>query len=154
MLGGQIMKSFDWITAGQNLFIQAGSFSLSSVASDDAFGTALKSLTTDQGVFTSSGLATGFGFRFRAPASNTGPRKLNIYCSVFSGGVTLTARLTDGSAADVTDIVDSGSGGYNYFVWTVNYESAHDGQELEISVVLTRNGGSSPNVKFAAATLQ
>jgi hypothetical protein len=153
LLGGQVMKSFDWIMAGQVSFTQGSSFAVTSLASDDSNGIAMRSVSSDQGVFT-SGPSTGFGFRFRVPASNTGPRKLNIYCSAFSAGVTLTARLTDGSAADVTDVVDTGSGGFNYFSWTINYESAHDGQELEIAVVVTRNGGSSPNLKFAAATLQ
>ncbi len=154
MLGGQILKSFDWVVGSANPFTQASPYSISSVASDDANGAELTSVTIDQGVFTPSASLTGFGFRFRAPASNGGVRKLNIYCSAFSAGVTLTAHLTDGSAPDVTDIVDTGSAGYNYFVWTINYQSARDGQELAISAIVTRNGGSSPNLKFVAATLQ
>jgi hypothetical protein len=152
--GGEIMKSFDWITAGQNLFTQGSSFTVSSTASDDATGNALIAFSTDQGVYT-TGSASGFGFRFRVPANSTGTRTLKIYSSVFSGAATLTAHLTDGSAADVADVVDDqGAGGYNFFVWTINYESAHDGQELQVVVNLSTNYGNSPNIKFMAATLQ
>jgi len=146
------MKSFDWVTAGQNLFTQGSSYTISSLASDDSAGTALSSYATDQGVYT-TGSYTGFGFRFRARASSVGSQTLELYCSAYSAGVTLTAHLSDGSVADVTDVVDTLSGGYNYFVWTVNYQSARDGQELDISATVTTNHGNYPNLKFIAATL-
>ena len=155
LLGGRILKSFDWVTCGQTLFVQTGSFSISSSTSDDATNASgLSSATMDQGVYTSSSSMIGFGYRFRVPASSGGTRTLKIYSSVFSAAVTLTARFTDGSSADVSDVVDVVPGGYNYFVWTINYQPAHDGEELQISAVVTANHGSSPNVKFAAATLQ
>jgi len=147
------MKSFDWVTAGNTLFTQGSSHSINSAASDDAAGLSLASFTTDQGVFT-SGSGTRFGFRLRAPANSSEVRTLKVYCSVFSGALTLTARLTDGSAADVTDVVDVGAGGFNFFVWTITYQSARDGQEIELSGILTTNRGSRPNVRFVAATLQ
>jgi len=153
LLGGRIMKSFDWVTDGQTLFTQPGSFSISSNTSDDAAGSRLTSSTTDQGLLTYAG-ATGIGYRLRVPASSTGTRTLKIYSSVFSAAVTLTARFTDGSVADASDLVDAGTGGYNYFVWTISYQSAHDGEELEISAIITTNHGGTPNLKFAAATLQ
>ena len=153
MLGGQMAKSFDWVAAGQILFTQTGSFSVSSIPSDDASGLGLTSLTNDQGVLTSSASLKGFGFRLRAPASSTAVRTLKIYCSSFSTAFTLTAHLSDGSAADVTDTVDVGSDGYNYFVWTVTYQAARDGQEVEVSALVSTNYGFTPNVKFVAATL-
>ena len=153
MLGGQIMKSFDWVTAGGAFFAQGSSYSINSAASDDATGLSLASFKTDQGMFM-PGSGTGFGFRLRAPANSSEVRTLKLYCSVFSGALTLTAHLSDGSAADVTDVVDVGAAGYNFFVWTVSYQSARDGQEVELSGILTTNRGSTPNVKFIAATLQ
>ena len=70
----------------------------------------------------------------------------------------LTARLSDGSVVDVTDMVDSALGVTTYFVWTIDYQAARDGQELAISAIVNSNHGSSaagsPNVKITAATLQ
>jgi hypothetical protein len=163
MLGGQIQKSFDWVAAGQSLFgPQSGSFSLNSLASDDAAGTALTSVTTDQGILTGSSSAVGFGFRMRAPATAGGTRTLRIYGSVFSAAVSLSARLNDGSATLACDTGDQacetvdvgGSRGYAPFEWTITYQSARDGADLEVGVVVTKNYGSTPNVKFTAATLQ
>jgi hypothetical protein len=159
LLGGQMMKSFDWVNPlGTNLTTQSSSFAISSTTADDATGQGLVSLQTDQGVQT-PGAATGFGLRFRVPAGNGFNRTLKVYCTTLSSSVTLTARLTDGSVVDATDLVDSPNGmTATHFVWTVNYQAARDGEELEISVIVTTNHGSSSNgipiVKFAAATLQ
>jgi len=149
--GGQIMKSFDWVIAGQNLTYQGSSFNVNSMAADDFTGLALSS-QTDPGVFTGVG-ATGFGFRLRVPAGSSGSRTLKVYGSAADVGVTLTAHLSDGSVADVRDIVDTGTGS-GFFVWTITYQSAYDGEELEISAVVTTSHGSSGNFKFTAATLQ
>jgi hypothetical protein len=150
MRGGEMMKSFDWVVANANLFTQSSAFFINSAASDDATGRALASFGTDQGLFVGSG--AGFGFRLHAPADASGSRRLRIYVSGFAAGITLTAHLTDESASDVMDSVDTG-GSTTTFVWTLNYEAARDGQQLDISVITTANHGSG-NVKFIAATLQ
>jgi hypothetical protein len=156
LLGGQIIKSFDFVNGSAGLFAQGSSFTISSSASDDATGKAISNVGTDQGLQSAS--ATGFGFRFRVPADNRVSRRLKLYVSTLSATVMLTARLSDGSVVDASDMVDSALGITTYFVWTIDYQAARDGQELAISAIVTANHGSStagsPNVKITAATLQ
>ncbi len=151
ILGGRIHVSFDWVGNYSAGFTQSSSISISSNAADDSRG-GLSSVATDQGIDQSSGSIVNWGYRFRVPA-DTYSRTLSIYGSVFSGVATLTVYATDGSFATVTNAQDSGSATAIGNLWTVTYNTAHDGQEIYVSVLVTTNHGSTANLKFITATL-
>ncbi len=149
ILGGWIASSFCWIIESGTQFTQAAAMTVSTTTGDDT-NAALTTYNTDVGVYKASG--TGEGFCFQVPAS-TVSKTLRIYCSLFSGVMTLKVRLSDGSAADATDTVTATAGHQATVQWNVVFQSAHDGAWLTIEVYLTTNSGSTPNVKFQGATL-
>jgi hypothetical protein len=89
------------------------------------------------------------GFSFTVPAStNTGT--LTVHAGGWLSGGTLTAHLSDGSAADYVDSTTPANGQYdrNY---TLSYHAASAGQTLKVSWVMTSGGG---NVTLNGAALQ
>lgn len=147
--------SFDWVTNGtQTTFTQIfGSPACSCTNTDNVTGVALTSVTTGQGVNSSASGANSYGFRLAVPAGQVS-RKLRIYMNVFSGTATCTASLSDGSAATATANVVSAAAANNESFFTITFNAARDGQVLTVTVLLTTNLGSSPDIKFMAATLQ
>jgi hypothetical protein len=152
ILGGWLADNFDWVVAGGTIFSQASSIALTTTLGDDVGSPVLTAWAIDFGLWTSSAVLTGMGFCFMAPAS-TIQKTLKIYCSCFSAKITLTCRMSDGSVADTTDTFESAPGAEAKVQWNVVYKSARDGAHLLVEVQITTNKGSSPNIKFAAATL-
>jgi hypothetical protein len=92
---------------------------------------------------------TGQGFSFTAPADLT-QRTLVVHVGGWFSGGTLTAHLSDQSAADYTDITTAGVGQYdrNY---TLTYQAGGGGQTLTVTWKMTSGSG---NVTLNAAALQ
>ena len=101
------------------------------------------------------------GFSFTAPA-DTSARTLTVHVGGWMSGGTLTAHLSDGSAADYVDTTATVNGQYdrNY---TLTYAAASTGQTLKISWVTTSGTGnvtlngtalslSGPNVTASGGT--
>ena len=81
----------------------------------------------------------GQGFSFQAPA-DTGARTLVVHVGGDNSGGTLTAHLSDGSAADFTDVTTVVSGPYdrNY---TLTYHAASAQQTLTVTWTMTSGTG-------------
>jgi hypothetical protein len=95
--------------------------------------------------------ALGAGYSFTVPADTT-VRTLLVYAGGFSSGDTLTAHLSDGSAADYVATA-SGTGIYTN-LYTITYSAASAGQKLTISYVKSSNiAGTGGSVDLIAATL-
>jgi hypothetical protein len=94
----------------------------------------------------------GGGFSFTAPADAT-LRTLAVHVGGWKSGGTLTAHLSDGSAADFTDVTTPTNGQYdrNY---TLTYRGSAPGQTLTINWAMTSAGVSNGNVTLSAAALQ
>jgi hypothetical protein len=91
----------------------------------------------------------GKGFSFTAPA-DTGTRTLIVHVGGWNGGGTLTAHLSDSSAADFMDTTANAAGTYdrNY---TLTYRAAAPGQSVTITWVMSSGTG---NVTLCGAALQ
>lgn len=136
--------------AGVSLLANSdGPFTKTTTAADDAYTAAL-SATTYTAVYTATASQTGYGFQFEAPATTTA-RTLKLFVGVWSGTITITATLSDGTTANTT-IVTTASASMQQIV-PITYTASSYGQTLQVKVVLTTNLNSSPNVQFYAATL-
>ena len=110
-------------------------------------GTPLTSSTSNtNGLFIAG---VGQGFSFTAPADTT-TRTLIVHVGGWESGGTLTAQLSDGSAAPYTDVTANVNGQYdrNY---TLTYAAASAGQTLTVSWVMS--AGTNGNVTLNAAAL-
>lgn len=96
-----------------------------------------------------NGGGTGDGFIFTAPADTT-TRTLTVYVGGWESGGTLTASLSDKSAATYTNSSLVNTSGSYYGVYTLTYHASTSGQLL--TVTWTMNQGSG-NVTIQAATL-
>ncbi len=95
--------------------------------------------------------AIGAGYSFTAPADTT-TRTLYIDAGGYSSGGTLTAHLSDKSAADVV-FTASGNALYTN-LYTITYRAASAGQKLTISYVKSTNiNGTGGSVDLIAAYL-
>lgn len=149
VLGGWLQRSFCW-TSGPSLFTYTSATpTLTSAASDDS-STALTGFSTGVGITAGSNL--GVGFFFCVPADSY-QRVLRIYCGVFSGVVTLNAVASDSSFSALTGTLTASAGAGASTVFKITYNAARDGQWLNVSVRLTTNSGSNPNVTCQAVTL-
>jgi hypothetical protein len=92
----------------------------------------------------------GDGFSFTAPADTT-TRKLLVHVSGWNGAGTLTAYLSDGSAADYTNTAAGSTGQYdgNY---TLTYSAGSPGQTLTVTWTLA--SGATGHASIQAAALQ
>src|SRR5579871_4631907 len=99
-------------------------------------GTPTPANTNTNGIFV-GGL--GNGYSFTAPADTT-VRKLVVHVGGFGSGGTLTAHLSDGSAADYVDTTAANGGAYdrNY---TLTYSAASAGQTLKVTWVASSLSG-------------
>lgn len=149
MLGGYLFESFCWTTAASIFNFSGALPALTSTASDDT-ARGLSGFTTGVGLTATTD--TGEGYCFKVPA-DTFQRVLRLYTGVFSGTITIVARASDGSFTDLTDTLVSAAGAGVGTVWKITYKTARDGQWLLISVRLTTNLGSTPNVTCQAITL-
>jgi hypothetical protein len=102
--------------------------------------------TTDLGGLFTAGLQNGFAIT--APA-DLNARTLNIYVGGWNSGGTLTAQLSDNSAATFVEITPTAPGQYdrNY---TLTYAAGRAGQTLTVSWIMTSGTG---NVTVNAAAL-
>ena len=147
-------------------FTQIGSFPVYTVGDNVATftwtdGTPTTSATgTNTGVFT-GGFTTGIGFSFTAPADKN-VRTLRVFVGGYNAGGTMTAHLSDSSAADYVDtsVGSTGTGNIDgahfYAVYTFVYKANTAGQTLTISWTDTNdpgNGSDYSNVSLDAATL-
>jgi hypothetical protein len=97
--------------------------------------------------------ALGAGYSFTVPADTT-TRTLYVYAGGYSSGATLTAQLSDGSAAEFVASA-SGNGIYSN-LYTITYSAASAGQTLTISYVKSstiNSAGGSVDL-IAAALLE
>lgn len=132
-----------------------GSFS-DSVATDgnvtstwsDGAGTA--SGSTHSLIF--SGNGQGIGYSVTVPA-NTQQRTLYVISGCYGANVTVTATLSDGSAAQQTGTITWGGGGGVQTVTTITYSAASVGQTLTVSLVQGSTGSySNTSLQSAALT--
>ena len=109
-------------------------------------GTPTATLTNDGTGLTVTG--TGVGFSFTAPA-DTNVRTLTVHIGGYNSSGTLTAKLSDGSAANFVDTSTLVNGQYdrNY---TLTYNAGKANQSLTVSWVLASGNG---NVTLTAAGL-
>jgi Bacterial Ig-like domain (group 1) len=142
------------VTPQLSTFTVVGSGTLNNYGNDPrpmswADGTPTASITNNaNGSFISN---VGQGYSFTAPA-DTSQRTLIVHVGGYNSGGTLSAHLSDQSAADYVDVTSTVNGSYdrNY---TINYTAASAGQTLTVKWVATSvaNGG---NVTLSAAALQ
>jgi hypothetical protein len=90
----------------------------------------------------------GEGFSFTVPA-DTQVRILKVYVTTHVGVSTLTASLSDGSAAPYVALQGDGSSGNHPGVFTVFYAAGSPGQTLDVEFVLTT--GNEPSGASNAA---
>jgi hypothetical protein len=92
--------------------------------------------------------ATGAGFSFTAPADQTS-RRLIVHVGGTNSGGTLSAHLSDATAADYVNVSSTAGGRYdrNY---TITYNAAGAGQTL--TVTWTRSSGNG-RVTLSGAAL-
>ncbi|MGB6945135.1 MAG: hypothetical protein WBE37_22245, partial [Bryobacteraceae bacterium] len=137
---------------------QLGPYTTVGIGNDVQYGNDLRPISwTDGTPLTSSTSNTnglfiagvGQGFSFTAPADTT-TRTLIVHVGGWESGGTLTAQLSDGSAAPYTDVTTNVNGQYdrNY---TLTYAAASAGQTLTVSWVVNSGYG---NVTLNAAALQ
>ncbi len=113
-------------------------------------GSPTASDNNDHGYIWSNG-ALNTGYSFTAPADTT-TRTLTIYAGGNNVSTSLTAHLSDGSAADYT--VTSGVSGLYTNVYTITYKAASAGQTLKITFLKTANlVGTNGSADLIAAML-
>jgi hypothetical protein len=143
--GGQFSQGQTW---GSGNFAGNRSSQRNTCWSD---GTPVGSDADDNGYVSASG-NPGAGFAFTAPASTTS-HTLWVYAGGYSSGSTLTAHLSDGSAADYV-VSSSGSGSYNNII-EITYHAASPGQTLTITYVKSQNiNGTSGSADLVTAWLR
>jgi hypothetical protein len=136
--------------AGYSVFANTDSpFTKTTTASDDTFTGALSS-TGYTAIASSTAATTGYGFRFDAPCKTTA-QTLVLYVGVWSGTITVSATLSNGTTASTTVVASGGASSQKRIPITFTGASAAD--LLRIKVTLTTNSGSTPHVQFYGATL-
>jgi hypothetical protein len=78
-------------------------------------------------------------------------RTLKFYVYLNNATVTLTARLSDGSAADVSAVMTNGSTAE--YIVTVNVTPGSFGATLNVSLMVTSFGNSASRVGISAVTM-
>lgn len=147
--GGWLLETFCW-TSGASMVTFSGAIpALTSVRADDT-SAALSGFSN--GVAIQASTDTGEGFFFRMPA-DTYQRVLRIYTGVFSGVMTVTGVASDGSFSTVVTTLTAAPAASAVTVVKIVYNTARDGQHLNVTVRLTTNSGSTPNISCQAVTL-
>jgi hypothetical protein len=94
------------------------------------------------------------GFALSAPALVT-PRTLRVYVSSFGADFSITAQLSDGSAAPFFErVIHSGKPSSVYRMYTFVYSSPNPDTTLDVSWVDDHDHFGGANVTAEAATLQ
>lgn len=114
---------------------------------NDGFPT--PSATTNTGVFT---YGVGNGYEITIPAS-TAPRQLKIYIGAWRAGGSLEVSLSDGSASPYIDLSTIAAGDVVNSVYTIDYQSASNGQTLTLRWVLDTESFPLGNITLQAASL-
>jgi hypothetical protein len=89
---------------------------------------------------TADGLSVGDGFRVRVVAG-VAAKTVKVYVGGFSGETTVTATLSDGSAAPVTVVLDNPLLQHKTWCVTLNFAAAADGETLDIDVTHSDDTG-------------
>ena len=110
-------------------------------------GTPTTSATGETNGFYNPG--TGNGFTFTAPAGTTS-QTLTVYVGGWSSGGTLTATLSDGSAATYTNSSLSNTSNSYYGFYTLTYKAASAGKLLTVT---WKQASGTGNVTMYAAAL-
>jgi hypothetical protein len=168
VLGGYLRRAIRFIYPAATTTLStntSSTLSLSATAGDDgaASGTAAAqplSASTNTMIETSNTGTpyTNWGFALEVPADTTS-RTLRLYAGFspsggsVSGTMTVTARLSDGSAADVTQTVTTSVSGVAWYKFTFVFNAASGGQRLNVSAMITGFGDSGTRIGFQAATL-
>jgi hypothetical protein len=92
------------------------------------------------------------GFQITVPA-DTNSRTLKLYLGVWAAGGRLVAGLSDGSAQTFSDTSVVNSSDTTNVVYTLNYQSATNGQTLTVKWTANSTYNSWGNVTLQAATL-
>jgi RHS repeat-associated protein len=124
---------------------RAGLYTNNYVWSD---GTPTASATTMTGLYLGG---AGHGFQLVLSADSSTTRTIKLYLGLNKAQATLTATLSDGSAAPFTDTVDNTTG-TTYRTYTLTYLAAGPGQTLTVVWSLLTDHGSG-SVQLHAATL-
>jgi hypothetical protein len=105
------------------------------------------SLTT-----TATPLFFPFGFQWRdIQLATTAARVLKFYIYVNNCTVTFSARLSDGSAADVTTTITAG--GTEEHIITLNVTPGNVGATLSAALLVTTFANSASSVGISAVTM-
>lgn len=95
---------------------------------------------------------TGQGCSISLVADTT-PRTLTVYMAAYACQVQLVATLSDGSAAPVTLLTDSGNNGYLPYNATFAYAAASAGQKITIAMTMVGGVGIFSNVSLRGASV-
>ncbi len=93
----------------------------------------------------------GHGYRISVPAGTT-TQTLRLYVGLYRAQGQLTAALSDGSAATLTESPVDNATGNSRLVYTISYRAASQGQTLTLTWTMLASHGSG-NVSLQAASL-
>ena len=145
--GGSQISNVTVVGAGANF----GGYSDSSRNVTWTDGTPTGADTNEHGYIWTNG-AVNTGYSFTVPADTT-TRTLTIYAGGININSSLTAHLSDGSAADV--VLTAGQSGLYTNVYTITYKAASADQTLKITLLKTGNiVGTSGSVDLIGAYLR
>lgn len=125
--GGWIANSFEWVNGGVGATVAIpGAVTTpakTTNAADTTSTTPLAGNTQIASIRVASDVLIGFGFRFRVPSFGA-QRVLRLYTVNQSSDIEVTAELSDGSAAPVSDTSSSGAGVILDREWEITYTAA------------------------------
>lgn len=153
VLGEGLISTFKWVwqTAIWRLNSFAAAQPAITATDTDDIGVGLTA-DVSQVYIETAGVETGFGYCFQTHADNY-VRTTRIYTAVYSGTITLTCRLSDGSLPDATTTLAApGFHAAADTVFVVSCNASRPGQQLLYSVLVTNNLGQA-NVPFSAITV-
>lgn len=154
--GGWLVPYFEWIQAAGGTFTLSNGTSgvtFTATGTDDANSAVLNSPNWGTKA-TSSGSITAWGFRFKAPASASASRTCRLHWGHFSSTITISASLSDGSASPASTTHDIGAAaGTGALRTDFTFQSGNFGAWLEVTMLVTTNKGSTPNIAFAGLSL-
>lgn len=128
----EIVLGLDWIVLGTN-GLSPTTFGAQVIQGTQASFTSLSTISTNLARGCAGGDASNFGFSVGPIGSGVATRKLNIYTALFSGDITVTAKLGTGETAST--VIATGVGG-----------------TMERKIVVTFLGGGSMTVQVMLTT--
>ena len=160
----------DWVHWGRSLSTSVdrkasanliGAMTRIGSSSTNQYGNSNRAYSWTGGTPTSSATASatglytngvGNGFSFTAPAGTT-TQTLSVYLGAWQAKGTLTATLSDGSAAAITDASARDSANVADRVVKITYRANSASQTLTVNYVLTQEFGVGGNISLQSATL-